>query len=63
VINDDLRYLDWENPNPNVPATLLKNDFDKLATSSKLFARKFDMARDLEILDLLDQKLLDKNKK
>ena len=63
VINDDMRYLDWDNPNPNVPATLLTNDFHKLATSSKLFARKFDMARDLKILNLLDQKLLDSSKK
>jgi len=58
VINDDLRYTDWENPNPNLPATLVKNDFEKLANSSKLFARKFDMNRDAEILELLDRKLL-----
>lgn len=58
VINDDLRYTDWENPNPNVPATLVKNDFEKLANSSKLFARKFDMNRDAEILELLDRELL-----
>ncbi|MGE5658573.1 MAG: beta-1,6-N-acetylglucosaminyltransferase [Actinomycetota bacterium] len=61
VINDDLRYTDWENPNPNVPATLVKTDFEKLAKSPKLFARKFDMNRDAEIFDLLDRQLLTPN--
>lgn len=59
VSNDHLRYMDWENPNPNVPATLCKGDFEKLSNSSKLFARKFDLTRDPEILDLIDQKILD----
>jgi hypothetical protein len=59
VINDDLRYVDWDNPNPNAPATLLKDDFEKLNSSSKLFARKFDMTRDREILNLIDQQILE----
>lgn len=61
VTNDDLRYVDWDNPNPNVPATLLKDDFEKLTSSSKLFARKFDMSRDREILNLIDQQILEVN--
>lgn len=63
VINDDLRYVDWDNPNPNAPATLLKKDFETLTFSSKLFARKFDMTRDVEILDLIDQQILAANGK
>lgn len=59
AINDDLRYADWENPNPNVPATLLKDDFPKLKASSKLFARKFDLTRDQEILEQIDEQLLE----
>jgi hypothetical protein len=62
VINDDLRYVDWDNPNPNVPATLLKDDFAKLISSTKIFARKFDMSRDQEILNLIDQQILEVNK-
>ncbi|MEO8890236.1 MAG: beta-1,6-N-acetylglucosaminyltransferase [Coleofasciculaceae cyanobacterium] len=58
VINDDLRYVDWDNPNPKAPATLLKDDFKKLKSSSKLFGRKFDMTRDEEILNLIDQQIL-----
>lgn len=63
AINDDLRYLDWDNPNPNVPATLLKDDFAKLKASSKLFARKFDMKRDQEILNVIDQQILEEYEK
>ncbi len=50
--------MDLENPNPNCPATLDKSYFDKLINSSKLFARKFDMTRDADILDMIDQKIL-----
>lgn len=58
VVNDNLRYMDLENPNPNCPATLDKSYFEKIINSSKLFARKFDMARDADILDMIDQKIL-----
>lgn len=58
VINDSLRYMDWQNPNPSIPAILEKKDFDKLLDSSKLFARKFDAARDIDVLDLIDQEIL-----
>ena len=30
VIDDTLKYEDWENPNPMIPAVLDKSDFDKL---------------------------------
>jgi hypothetical protein len=58
VTNKTLTFLDWENPNPNVPATLLKNDFNRLNNTPHLFARKFDQSRDSDILDLIDQKIL-----
>ncbi|WOD43419.1 beta-1,6-N-acetylglucosaminyltransferase [Hwangdonia lutea] len=47
VINDNLRYIDW-NPerigkySPS-PAILDTSDFDKIISSNKLFARKFDV--------------------
>jgi hypothetical protein len=58
AVNDDLRFADWENPNPTVPATLLEADFDRLRNTHHLFARKFDTKRDSAILDLIDEKIL-----
>lgn len=58
LVNADLRYIDWEKANPTPPATLLKEDFTNLLASRALFARKFDMDRDSEILDLIDQEIL-----
>ena len=56
VISDDLRYIDWENPNPLYPRTLDASDFDGLMASSKLFARKFD-DRSRELLRLIDSEI------
>jgi len=58
VISDNLRYIDWKNPNPGVPRTLDLSDFERIRSSTKLFARKFDMGRDSSILDLIDTELL-----
>ncbi|MFT4111121.1 beta-1,6-N-acetylglucosaminyltransferase [Silvibacterium sp.] len=58
IVNDDLRYIDWENPNPLYPRTLESNDFEKLAASPKLFARKFQPDRSAECLDLIDARFL-----
>jgi hypothetical protein len=58
IVNDDLRYIDWENPNPLYPRTLEADDFEKLRASPKLFARKFLPDRSKECLDLIDAQLL-----
>ncbi|AUT02014.1 hypothetical protein CLI64_17385 [Nostoc sp. CENA543] len=58
IFNDDLRYVDWENPNPTPPAVLDKSYFEELVSSPKFFARKFDMSRNVEILNLIDQAIL-----
>jgi hypothetical protein len=58
VINDNLYYVDWENPNPSSPRTFVKIDFERLANSSKLIARKFSLTRDADILDMIDKKIL-----
>lgn len=58
IVNDNLFFIDWENPNPTRPRVFEKCDFERLVNSPKLFARKFDATRDSEILDLLDQKVL-----
>lgn len=52
VVNDHLRYIDWS-ADPG-PATLRTVDFRKLVDSERLLARKFDVAVDSTILDLLD---------
>ncbi|NMH88174.1 beta-1,6-N-acetylglucosaminyltransferase [Flavivirga algicola] len=61
VINDNLRYIDWENNRIGKynasPAVLSIADFEKIIVSEKLFARKFEAP----ISDNLKAKLL-KNK-
>ena len=58
VVNDDLRHVHWSNWNDGRPAILTEVDLPTLASSSKLFARKFDSTVDRRILDLIDQQLL-----
>jgi len=55
IFNDHQRYIIWDG---SKPALLRVNDFDRLINSGRHFARKFDMAQDQEILDLLDQSFL-----
>lgn len=62
IVNDNLFFIDWENPNPTRPRVFEKCDFERLVNSPKLFARKFDATRDSEILDLLEQKVLQEAK-
>ncbi|HET9376425.1 MAG TPA: beta-1,6-N-acetylglucosaminyltransferase [Chthoniobacterales bacterium] len=57
IISDDLRYVDWDHPNPGYPRTLETSDFEKLRASSKLIARKFD-ARSEELLSLVDREII-----
>lgn len=52
VVNDTLHYVDWE-VEP-APAILTTHDFERMVGSGKLFARKFDLARDGDVLDMLD---------
>ncbi|MBZ9686389.1 beta-1,6-N-acetylglucosaminyltransferase [Clostridium estertheticum] len=56
VINDGLKYMDWDSV-PS-PATLCKKYFSTLSNSTSLFARKFDIEYDYEILDMIDKNLL-----
>lgn len=60
VINDGFRYIDWYNAPPpkSHPATLSKNYFSTLCNSNSLFARKFDIEYDHEILDMIDKDIL-----
>jgi hypothetical protein len=42
AVSDHLRYIDWHSRNGNAPANLDESDFEKIMSSGKLFARKFD---------------------
>lgn len=43
VINDNLRYIDWETGRGGYPAFLDETDYKTIISSDKLFARKIDM--------------------
>jgi hypothetical protein len=58
VINDDLRYIIWGGNRAPYPAILNKEDIPNLIKSDKLFARKFDITADAEVLDLIDSIIL-----
>lgn len=58
VINDNLRYIDWSRDR-EMPAILNTNDFQRICKSHCLFARKFDVTKDENILDMIDRQLLD----
>lgn len=53
VINNNYRYIDWSEKKEN-PKVLGAEDFSKLKDSSTLFARKFDVTKDIEVLNKLD---------
>ena len=47
---DSKRYIDWKRGNPY---TFRKEDFNNLINSKALFARKFDLSVDKEIVDMI----------
>ena len=56
VAQDDLRVIIWDRPQPPYPAILTLNDLDLLLSSTKLFARKFDLDKYPEIYKALDDR-------
>lgn len=54
VVDDDLRYIHWQDWNDARPAILGREDFEAVMSSGKLFARKFDTTHDGQILDMID---------
>ncbi len=54
ITNDNMRYIDWSEGNPS-PKILTMANARQLIQSGSLFARKFDMYTDSEILDYLDK--------
>lgn len=53
IVQDNLRYILWsDDPHPEM---LQKKHFKELMSTDKLFARKFDMTIDGDVLDMIDQ--------
>lgn len=63
LVNNCLRFVDWDNPNPATPATITNEYFESLVASQSLFARKFDEAIDSDILDRIDRFRSDEEKR
>jgi hypothetical protein len=59
ITNDCLRYINWTD-GPEYPRTLRINDYDKIMSSDKLFARKFDLNIDKEIIEMIYKQIDDK---
>lgn len=58
TIKPSITYVNWERQNSPLPVTFTSDDIRELneASSSKLFARKFDIEIDEEIMNYLDKK-------
>ncbi len=58
IANNYLRYIVWGEFSKSHPKTLKKDDLEDIMQSKALFARKFDINKDKEILDLIDENCL-----
>ena len=57
IKGDDLtpiHYIDWINPNPDLPRTLDLDDLPAIVATEALFVRKTDPVRSATLLDALD---------
>lgn len=57
VINNNLRYIEWDKWQPN-PKIFIRQDYNKLSSSDKLFARKFDIGVDNKIIQMITNKIM-----
>ncbi|KLT64013.1 hypothetical protein AB669_18270 [Pedobacter sp. BMA] len=55
VVNNNLRYIDWNWKNGSRPAILDENDFQVIKNSNALFARKFILPISAKLLDILTE--------
>lgn len=58
IINNNLRFIIWENRNGNFPANLDTTDYDNIKKSEALFARKFEYPASTGLLSLIKRDLL-----
>ncbi|RCH55122.1 glycosyl transferase [Mucilaginibacter hurinus] len=54
MVDEDLRYIDWSAGGAS-PKTLTMEDAEKLISSGKFYARKFDQMKDNTVMDRLDK--------
>lgn len=57
VVNENYRYIDWSLGGAS-PKALVADDFNAIAQSNMLFARKISSDKSTMLLDLIDSKLL-----
>lgn len=57
IRNDDLRHIDWSDRS-ELPRIWRSGDFDELASSDDLFARKFDVTVDAAVIDRVVRELV-----
>jgi len=58
LVNKNLVYLDWENSKKKSPKILTLDDFTNLNNSDNLFARKFDLDVDKQVLYYIKENLI-----
>jgi hypothetical protein len=61
VVNNNLRYIDWQNGSDGHPAILTSRDLEALKKSDQFFARKLDTNLDKDILHKIDEECLSIN--
>ncbi len=59
-VNNDLRDIEWNGGDGTHPIIFKTEHINRLKESSDLFARKFDIKVDSNVLDLIDKELLNK---
>lgn len=57
IQNDNKRFINWEEGTGAHPKILTLTDLPKLFSSNMLFARKFSLAIDSNILDIIDKEI------
>jgi hypothetical protein len=58
VVNNNLRYIDWQNGHDGHPAVLTSKDLEALKKSDHFFARKLDIHLEKDILNKIDEECL-----
>jgi hypothetical protein len=57
IINDNMRFIIWEERNGNFPANLDDSDFNNIKDSNALFARKFEFPISENLLKKIQQNI------
>jgi hypothetical protein len=58
IINENLTFTHWDRPEELYPLPLDLNDFNRLKSSSKLFARKFDSKISKELINKITLEMI-----